>query len=86
MYENLALSESGFLFDTRSGATFTLSTTGTFLLRLLMDGADPESLPTRLRDDYEVEREVAHRDVSQFIFRLRDLGLIGKRDEDGGQR
>ena len=33
MYENLALSENGFLFDALTGNTFSLNKSGSFLLR-----------------------------------------------------
>ena len=80
MLDNLALSESGFLFDTRTGATFSLSKTGTFLLKALIDGATPVSLPERLMETYDVDRVTAGRDVEQFMFRLKDLGLFGEED------
>jgi hypothetical protein len=73
MYENLALSENGFLFDARTGNTFSLNRTGSFLLRALIDGADPETLASRMADRFEVDGETAKKDVEQFIFRLKDL-------------
>ena len=80
MYENLALSDNGFLFDTRTGSTYSLSRTGTFLLRQLMTGTGVDSLPGRLVETYEVDDDTAARDVEQFVFRLRDMRVI---DADG---
>jgi len=82
MLDHLALSESGFLFDTRTGLTYTLSKTGTFLLRALLEGQDAETLPERLVATYEVEPPVARRDVEQFLFRLTDLGLLRHTTEE----
>lgn len=76
MLEHLALSESGFLFDARTGLTYTLSKTGTFLLRALIDGQDAEALPAALAATFDVEPPIARRDVDQFLFRLNDLGLL----------
>jgi PqqD family protein of HPr-rel-A system len=81
--ENLALSESGFLFDARTGATYTLSATGTFLLRRLIGGDAALSLPEALSERYEVDPQTAGRDVEQFLFRLRDLGLVTESVEQG---
>ena len=75
MFEHLALSDSGFLFDTRSGCTYSLSRTGTFLLRCLMEGAGPDELGGRLSCTFEVDDETAGRDAEQFVLRLRDLGI-----------
>lgn len=82
MLDHLALSESGFLFDARTGLTYTLSRTGTFLLRSLIDGVDAETLPERLVATYDVEPPVARRDVDQFLFRLGDIGVLGEDDGD----
>ena len=77
MLNHLALSESGFLFDTRSGKTYSLSRTGTYLLRKLLDGCSVDSLSERLCQSYEVDADTAQRDCAQFVFRMRDLGLLG---------
>ncbi len=77
MLQNLAVSDSGFLFDARSGRTFTLSATGTFLLRSLIGGAPPEGLAERLVGAFDLDLELARRDSEQFLLRLRDLRLFG---------
>ena len=76
MNENLALSENGFLFDTRTGSTYSLNRTGTFLLRHVIDGASRASLAERLVATFEVRPEVAERDVAQFLFRLKELRVV----------
>ena len=80
MLDNLALSDNGFLFDTRSGSTYSLSRTGTFLLKALIGGTAPEALPERLGEHFDVDPTMAARDVDQFLFRLRDLGLLGEEE------
>lgn len=82
MLDHLALSESGFLFDSRTGLTYTLSRTGTFLLRALIDGADAETLPERLVATFDVEAPVADKDVEQFLFRLSDIGVLASGDDE----
>jgi hypothetical protein len=88
MLQNLALSESGFLFDAHTGSTFSLNKTGTFLLRALIDGTRPEDLTELLTQHYEVNAETAGRDVEQFMFRLKDLGLLIEDEElyDGNEK
>lgn len=75
MYKNLALSENGFLFDARTGNTFSLNRTGTFLLRALIDGVPVEHLTNMLQDTFEVSVETAIRDVEQFLYRIKDLEI-----------
>jgi PqqD family protein of HPr-rel-A system len=76
VYDNLALSDSGFLFDTRTGATYSLSKTGTFLLRALMGGAQVQSLSERISEEFDVDQRLAARDAEQFLIRLREMRLI----------
>ncbi|MFN3198892.1 MAG: PqqD family peptide modification chaperone [Bradymonadia bacterium] len=78
---HLALSDNGFLLDTRTGRTFTLSKTGTFLMKSLINGAPPDQLPGDLLAHYEVDQETASRDVERFMFRVKDLGLSAAREE-----
>ncbi|MCP4662868.1 MAG: HPr-rel-A system PqqD family peptide chaperone [bacterium] len=73
---DLALSESGFLFDPRTGSTYSLNPTGTLLLRDLIDGISPDRLIERLLATFRVDSETAARDVERFLFRLRGLGLM----------
>lgn len=97
MLNHLALSDNGFLFDTRTGHTYSLSTTGTFLLKRLMsaaeargtaadddaaDGVAPEALAQAMVERFQVDADTARRDVEQFLFRVRDMGLIPKADHD----
>lgn len=69
----LALSDSGFVFDPLSGASFTVNTTGLALIRLLQeDGhSDIGEIVAELRDLFEVEAATAEQDVIEFAGVLR---------------
>ncbi len=75
MLKHLALSENGFLFDTRTGNTFTVGGTGTFILRLLIAGEALDAVRQRLLGEFGVQEEIAARDLDDFMLRLDDLGL-----------
>lgn len=75
MFPHLALSENGFLFDQRSGYSFSLSRTGTFLLRRLLDGVPSTQLAQALCEAFEVDEKIAKRDADEFLSRLKDLRL-----------
>lgn len=77
MYEHLALSDNGFLFDTRTGNTFTLNKTATWLLKSLIAGTAEADLSAALCERFEIDEGTAKRDTEQFLFRLRDLHLRG---------
>lgn len=71
----LALSETGFLFDPVTGHTYTLNRTGCELLKLLRDGAAEKELPARLAERFAVEPLDAERDCLLFLDQLRAYRL-----------
>jgi PqqD family protein of HPr-rel-A system len=73
----LALSDSGFVFDPMTGHTFTVNPSGLQLLRWLKDGVELDELAGRLADAFELEPgEDPNRDVQDFVMQLRECGFI----------
>ena len=54
----------------------TLNKTATFLWRQCESGADKEELVSALLAQYEVDEEVARRDVDAFIDKARESGFL----------
>ena len=75
-FNNLALSENGFLFDAITGNTFTLNISGKMILQGLIHGSTIESIVTNLLDAFEVTEEVAKNDTDRFIHQMETLGVI----------
>ena len=75
---DLAISESGFVFDPMTGHTFTVNPTGLFVLRALEEGCTEEQAIERLQDSFDLAGgEDVARDVGEFVSRLREHGLVG---------
>jgi PqqD family protein of HPr-rel-A system len=73
----LAISDGGFVFDPRTGHSYNLNETALATLRALKDGAEPDAIIAKLRDQFAVEHdEDVARDVGDLISRLRELGLV----------
>jgi hypothetical protein len=73
----LAVSDSGFALDPRTGHTFTLNETGLAVLRLLKEGLAPERIVEQIETGFEIDPgENVRRDVDDFIVNLRGLGLV----------
>ncbi len=70
--KDLAISESGFLFDPYSGTTFTLNNTGKFILQLFMEGNGVEAIEAALRDKFEVGEEDLLNDIYEFVSLLKE--------------
>ena len=74
---DLAVSDSGFVFDPLTGYTFTVNPTGLFVLHALKQGAAPEELPKQIEDQFEFDGgEDVSVDVTDFIGSLRAAGLV----------
>jgi PqqD family protein of HPr-rel-A system len=72
----LAISDSGFVFDPRSGATFTLNATGLAIVLALREGLAAPAVAERLRSEFaETDAELeAH--VTEFVRALEDCGVV----------
>ena len=70
--KDLAISESGFLFDPYSGVTFTVNNTGKFILQLLMEGKVIEEIESALRKRFEIGDEDLRSDIYEFVNLLKE--------------
>jgi hypothetical protein len=75
--KDLALSESGFLFDPYTGLTFSLNPTGRFMLERLREGLGETAIREAVERAFELgEGDDPLRDVRDFMFLLRENGLL----------
>lgn len=75
--KQLAINESGFVFDPVTGHTFTLNETGLAVLRRLQEGADVDRIVAELTSQFELDgSEDLPRDVDDFVSRLHEQGLL----------
>lgn len=74
---DLALSDSGFIFDPMTGHTFTVNPSGLAVLRMLKDCVPVEEISRRLMDSFELDPgEDPSRDIQDFLMQLRECGFI----------
>jgi hypothetical protein len=78
---DLAVSDTGFLFDPYTGLTFSLNGTGRFILERLKAGDEPDAIVQALAAAFSTnEADDPGRDVREFLLLMRDQGLV-PRDE-----
>jgi len=70
----LALSDTGFIFDPRTGHSYTANATGLAVLAAMKQGLAPDAIVAQLRTQFDGGVAVDD-DVEQFIELLRELGL-----------
>jgi len=73
---DLAVSESGFVFDPISGSTFNTNATGRLVLEGMRDERSREDIKARIRDEFEVRDGDLDRDLDEFVFLVREGGLL----------
>ncbi len=74
--ESLAVSDSGFLFLSSTGETFTLNEIGKEIFKLLQSGNHAQSIEEKILSQYDVDRTTFERDFDDFINQLNSFKLI----------
>lgn len=74
--KDLAVSETGFVFDPHTGATFTTNLSGVAILRALQEGHGRDGVAGRLEEAFEVSGVDIQRDLDEFIQLLRDNAIV----------
>jgi hypothetical protein len=72
---DLAISETGFLFLSSTGETFTVNALGKRILRSLQDGMSQEAILKSITEEFDVEPADAQRDFLDFVGLLKHLHL-----------
>ena len=74
--KNIAVSESGFVFNPTSGDSFTLNTVGTEILRLMKDGKSENDIKNTIRAWYDIDEETLDKDYYDFLKMLGQFKLL----------
>ncbi|BFN38228.1 HPr-rel-A system PqqD family peptide chaperone [Fidelibacter multiformis] len=80
--KNIAISETGFVFDPTSGDSYTLNPVGMEILSLLKEGLELEAISARILEKYDVEKGVLERYLYDFLGLLKQYQLVEEDDEN----
>lgn len=80
--KNIAVSESGFIFDPTSGDSFSLNEVGLEILELLREDKTMEEITTYFTDHYEVDTVSFEKYFYDFVGMLKHFQLIDENEED----
>ena len=73
---DIAVSDSGFVFDPHSGVTYTVNATGRAVIDAIREGLDRDDIVEILDDGFDTEGADLHRDVDEFVHLLKRAGLV----------
>jgi Coenzyme PQQ synthesis protein D (PqqD) len=65
--KNLALSDTGFVFNPSTGDSFSVNPIGLEILRLLKDQTSEEDIKKHLLQTYQIDAETIEKDYYDFV-------------------
>ncbi len=74
--KNIAISESGFVFDAGTGDTFSLNETGREILTQLKEGKTEAEIKKNITDKYDVPPGIYEHNFHDFENILRKYNLL----------
>ncbi len=73
---NIAVSESGFLFDPTSGESYSLNEQGTEILNLLKEKKSDTEITGYMTDTYDISQDEFEKYYLDFVGMLRQFKLL----------
>ncbi len=73
---NLAIAESGYIFDPASGHSYTANETAVFIINELKHEKNSEEIRVSLCEEYEIDENSAENDIMRVIEQLQANFLI----------
>ncbi|MCZ2357531.1 MAG: PqqD family protein [Bacteroidia bacterium] len=65
--KNIAVSDSGFIFNPSTGDSFSTNTIGGEIIQMLKENKDKEEIIQKLLEDYLVDKSTLEKDLQDFI-------------------
>ena len=73
---NIAVSETGFVFDPTSGESYSINRVGQEIIALLKEGKAPEEISATMCGEYEIDPAGFEKYYYDFIGMLKQFQLI----------
>jgi hypothetical protein len=77
---NVAVSESGFVFNPLSGESFSVNQSGAFIMNLLKDRTPPEEILQAMNGHFQNDETAHEKDLFDFLRQLGDYNLLDNHD------
>ncbi len=78
--KNIAVSDSGFVFDPSSGESYSLNPIGTGIVKMLQGGKPVDQVIAELLENYDVDEATLERYFYDFIGMLKQYNLLENGD------
>jgi hypothetical protein len=74
--KNIAISESGFIFNPGTGDSFSTNSIGQEVIRMLNEGKTRDEIIKGILDRYEVEKGILEKDLDDYFFMLGTYHIV----------
>lgn len=74
--KNVAVSDSGFIFNPTTGESFSANPIGTEIIEMLKQGKGHDEIKKTILENYETEPDVVDKDVFEFKEMLKQYSLL----------
>jgi PqqD family protein of HPr-rel-A system len=73
---NIALSDTGFVFNPNTGESFTLNPAGMEIFEMLRQEKNNEEILGSILEKYDVDQDMAEKDLDDFMHHLETYQII----------
>lgn len=73
---NIALSESGFVFNPNTGESFTLNPTGHILFGMVREGKEYNEIRDFFLEEYDAEESIFEKDFEDFMHMMASYQMM----------
>jgi len=74
--KNIAISDSGFIFNPSTGDSFSANPIGLEIIRLLKEEKSKESILSELSEKYAADQSTIEKDINDFLLMLSTYQLV----------
>ncbi|NBR16265.1 MAG: PqqD family protein [Flavobacteriales bacterium] len=76
--KNIAISESGFIFNPSNGDSFSTNAVGSEIIRHLKDGSSKEEIISELTKTFQIDASTLEKDLGDFFLMLQNYQLLNE--------
>lgn len=76
--KNIAVSETGFIFNPTTGDSFSANSIGAEIINLLKSETKTKDIIKTICDKYDVEASSFEKDLEDFMLQIRDANLTSQ--------
>jgi len=80
--KNIAISDSGFVFNPTTGDSYSMNRIGRQILDYLREGNTLEEIKPRMTEEYDVDEASFEKYYFDFLSMLRQFELLDEKNED----